>query len=105
MAVVDHEIRRIAKGGTDAAVSTIGGPTEVAAAEDVVALQRGLFVVAEEVAAKERTEVDEIKEEIELGVAEREDRRWAFEDRKERIKRGQKGGAQLPFYETKFMKY
>ena len=61
LTVVDHEIRRIAKGGTDAAVSTIGGPTEVAAAEDVVALQGGLFVVAEEVAAEERAEIDEIK--------------------------------------------
>jgi hypothetical protein len=61
LTVVDHEIRRIAEGRTDATVSTIGGPTEVAAAEDVVALQRGLFVVAEEVAAKERAEIDEIK--------------------------------------------
>ena len=61
MTVVDHEIRRIAEGRTDATVSTIGGPTEVAAAEDVVALQGGLFVVAEEVAAKERAEIDEIK--------------------------------------------
>jgi len=61
LAVVDHEIRRIAEGRTDATVSTIGGPTEVAAAEDVVALQGGLFVVAEEVAAEERAEIDEIK--------------------------------------------
>ena len=61
MAVVDHEIRRVAEGRTDAAVSTIRGPTEVAAAEDVVALQRGLFVVAEEVAAEERAKIDEIK--------------------------------------------
>ena len=61
MTVVDHEIRRIAEGRTDATVSTIGGPTEVAAAEDVVALQGGLFVVAEEVAAEERAEIDEIK--------------------------------------------
>jgi hypothetical protein len=105
LAVVDHEIRRIAEGRPDTTIGSVGGSTQVAAAEDVVALQRGLFVVAEEVAAKERTEVDEIKEEIELGVAEREDRRWAFEDRKERIKRRQKGGAQLPFYETKFMNY
>ena len=105
MAVVDHEIRRIAEGRPDTTIGSVGGSTQVAAAEDVVALQRSLFVVAEEVAAKERAEVDEIKEEIELGVAEREDRRWAFEDRKERIKRRQKGGAQLPFYETKFMKY
>jgi len=61
LTVVDHEIRRIAEGRTDATVSTIGGPTEVAAAEDVVALQGGLFVVAEEVAAEERAEIDEIK--------------------------------------------
>jgi hypothetical protein len=105
LAVVDHEIRRIAEGRPDTTIGSVGGSTQVAAAEDVVALQRGLFVGAEGVAAEERAEVDEIKEEIELGVAEREDRRWAFEDRKERIKRRQKGGAQLPFYETKFMKY
>jgi hypothetical protein len=105
LAVVDHEIRRIAEGRPDTTIGSVGGSTQVAAAEDVVALQRSLFVGAEGVAAEERAEVDEIKEEIELGVAEREDRRWAFEDRKERIKRRQKGGAQLPFYETKFMKY
>jgi len=105
LAVIDHEIRRIAEGRPDPTIGPVGGSTQVAAAEDVVALQLGLFVGAEEVAAEERAEVEEIKEEIELGVAEREDRRWAFEDRKERIKRGQKGEAQLPFYETKFMKY
>ena len=105
LAVIDHEIRRIAEGRPDPTIGPVGGSTQVAAAEDVVALQRGLFVGAEEVAAEERAEVEEIKEEIELGVAERDDRRWAFEDRKEKIKRGQKGGPQLPFYETKFMKY
>ena len=96
LAVVDHEIRRIAKGRTDPTIGPVGGSTQVAAAEDVVALQRGLFVVAEEVAAEERAEVEEIKEEIELGVAEREDRRWAFEDRKEKIKRGQREGPSSP---------
>jgi hypothetical protein len=75
LAVVDHEIRRIAEGRTDATIGSVGGATQVAAAEDVVALQRGLFEGAEEVAAEERAEVEEIKEEIELGVAEREDRR------------------------------
>ena len=75
MAVVDHEIRRIAEGRTDATIGSVGGASQVAAAEDVVALQRGLFEGAEEVAAEERAEVEEIKEEIELGVAEREDRR------------------------------
>ena len=61
LAVVDHEIRRIAEGGSDTTIGSVGGSTQVAAAEDVVALQRGLFVVAEEVAAEERAEVDEIK--------------------------------------------
>jgi len=75
LAVVDHEIRRIAEGRPDPTIGPVGGSTQVAAAEDVVALQRGLFEGAEEVAAEERAEVEEIKEEIELGVAEREDRR------------------------------
>ena len=87
LAVVDHEIRRIAEGRSDTTIGSVGGSTQVAAAEDVVALQRGLFVVAEEVAAEERAEVDEIKK-----IARRRSK-------------GAEVGAQLPFCETKFMKY
>ena len=61
MAVVDHEIRRIAECRTDATIGAVSGTAKSAAAEDVVALDGRLFVVAEEVAAEERAKIDEIK--------------------------------------------